>query len=325
MRISIWLVTAMVLAALPQGVPAAKGSGESDFVKATRARLVQELPANVAKLRAELKENRLSEFTVKDVGYTLDPRAVEPLLEVLRAPGELSLNVYVNRRGAGDAHYIFAAEFLGRIGDRRAVPALESLLTERMQGDAFPDSMRVSEYVTGRMFNRLRRDEALEAAIALFRLGELRVALEGLRYIVQKQYDPGTRPTNVPTHLWYAVELPLAAYSGNKAAMDTIVSYLRECTRSPNEAVRAAAALQIVEFDRVLAQETAVGVIRAGLDDRLLPCSYLTHPKRDAIEALLKIGGAQATAVLRKAAASSSSAWLRAEAKIALVNAEGER
>jgi len=331
LRNMILPLLAALLVVLDGGILAAPGGGESEFVRATRTRLLQELPTNIAKLRAELKEKCLSELTVKDVGYTRDPRAVEPLIEVLAADSA-DINVFLRRRGGGVAQHVFAAQYLGEIGDRRAVPALAAFLERRLEaGDAFPDTVHLLPHVTGRTLNRIRRDAVLAASLALFKLGELHTALRGLRYITSKVYDPVSRmscpealPSDVPTHLASAVLLPAAVYDEDQVAMDTIEAYVRDCAHNPNELVRAAAAKQLLGVDESLALATAAAILESGLDDQLLPSSHSTYPKKLALEVLVKIGGPESETVLRKAA-SSPSAWLRSRAALALDEVRRQR
>jgi len=290
---------------------------ETEYVKKWRAGLAERLPENIAKLRAELAEGNVSEFTVRDVAFSKDPRAVNVLLELLSSP-----EVIRHPHGLAKYSFVLAATGLGEIGDSRAVAPLKQFLESRLSTDTLDDEALPfgGNGVSGRTVNYWRRSEAMHAALALYALGDWRPAIKALDELVQREYVEG----EAPVHLYKAVRLSLEPYQQDDSATIAIVGYLRRACQSPTLRVRAEAALQLADIDPDLAYQTAAEVIAAGPDENPLVPTSLAHHKRISVSVLAALNDPRARELLLNLSQTGGH-LIREAAQQAISQLEGRR
>lgn len=266
--------------------------------------------ASVEKLRAELQEGKVKDWTLRKVALSRDPLAVDVLLEILASPESLRY------KGMADPVFEYAAKGLGLIQDSGAIPALQRFLASRLGADTLPpDAMPFGESGSpGWKVNLERTSEALEASLALYALGDWRTSLPAFEALVSNE---STAPSH---HLWRAAELSTELYASDAEAMDSIAAYLKRSCNSPFPDVQAGAALSLATLDPDYSFETASRLLATGPDESPRSPNFLAHPKRVAINALVANPSARAEQLLQ-GLLSSGRSLVQAEAKAALARA----
>ncbi len=272
MRRTRWLLAAVLLAT---ALAFAEGTGrESDYSKGRCEESRRRLPEYIEWLHSK-NPPVFPEFIVLWISYSDDPRAVQPMIEVLS-----DTTSFVSR---GFAPYVTAADFLGKMGDKRAIPVLTRnlSLTRRFESSVWNDQVHI------------------ECAAALFRLGQLQKALPVFRSVLAM----GDRDLDIiPSNAFRVVGTPLDSYRGRAGALDTIYGYLREAATSGNAELRAGAALQLVDVDTDLAFRVATDVLNLRTPERVQDPKgwyYILGARRAAVLVLGAIGDARAKLALK--------------------------
>jgi len=269
-----------------------------------------DVAASIERLRAQLQEGRVKDWTLREVALSRDPLAVNILLEILAGPESLRY------KGLADPVFIHAVRGLGLIQDSGAIPELQRFLASRLGADTLPpDAMPFGESGSpGWKVNLERTSEALEASLALYALGDWRTSLPAFEALVSNE---STAPNH---HLWRAAELSTEHYASDAEAMDSIAAYLKRSCNGPFLRVQAGAALSLATLDPDCSFETSSRLIASGPDESPQSPNFLVHPKRVAINALVANPSARADQLLRELM-TSGSALVQAEAKAALARA----
>jgi len=215
---------------------------EYDYSKKMQEQHRRNLPEYIRQLHLPSAQKSTYEYEqlVQWIANSRDPRAIPTMIEVM---------LDTMPRLTGGAKLI-AAEFLGGIGDQRAVPALKANLTMERRFGPPGESARFTP-----VWNRAVH---LCAAAALFQLGELQAALPVFRSVLAMG---DSDPRGIPSNAFQAVGTSIDAYHDRPEALDTIYRYFREATESRNPELRAGAALRLVGIDTELAFRVANEVL----------------------------------------------------------------
>jgi len=229
-RNTIWLCVAVLMAAAPMAMTVEGSEQDYDYSKGMREEHRRNLPEYIELLHHPDIQNSPSAYPqlVLSIANSKDPRAIETMIEVMSDTVP---------RLMGDA-CLTAAEFLGAMGDKRAIPVLKENLTLVRR---FGPPGESAKYTPG--WNNAVH---LAAAAALFELGELQAALPVFRSVLAM----GDR---VPSNALRAVGSSIEAYRDRPEALDTIHQYFREATESKNPELRVGAAERLVGVDTELA------------------------------------------------------------------------
>jgi len=261
----------------------AEGSEQGyDYIKRCRDESRRRLPEYIEWLHS--KDPPMPyEFIVLRISWSEDPRAIEPMMEVLA-----DTSIYIAR--AYDP-YVTAAKFLARMGAKQAIPVLKENLTLM------------------RHFERPSWNNPvhLACAAALFELGELQDALPVFKKLL---WMGDSEPSGgVPVNADEAIYTPLDAYRNRPEALDTIYEFFREATKSNVPTVRAGAAERLVGVDNNLALTTAEEVLTH--DRNLLA-------RLKAVDVAKAIGNPQAKRVLEMVVKNDPNELVKQAAQTAL-------
>jgi HEAT repeat protein len=228
-----WLVTALLAAS-----SAVTAYQEYDHSKKMREEHRRNLPKYIEQLHSPATQASPYYYSqlVLWIADSDDPRAIEPMIEVM---SDTILRL------TADAQ-LTAAEFLGRMGVKRAIPILKQNLTvkRRFRPPRFNQAWNTAVH--------------LGSAAALFQLGELRAALPTFRVVLSMG---DSELLDIPSNAFRAVATSIDAYRDRPKDLDTIYRYFREATESKNPELRAGAALRLVGIDAELALKVANEVL----------------------------------------------------------------
>ena len=177
------------------------------------------------------------------------------------------------------------------MGDQRALPALKANLTMERRFGPPGESTKFTP-----VWNRAVH---LEAAAALFQLGELQTALPVLRSVLAMG---DSDPWSVPSNAFRVVGTPIDAYASRPRALDTIHQFFREATESRNPELRAGAALRLVGIDSDLAFRVASAVLalkQPRKEKDMRPWYDISVARRTAVTVLKAIGDTRAKLLLK--------------------------
>ncbi|GEM_PF-2688348 len=230
-----WLLLATALMAATSAVAADQ---EYDHSKKMREEHRRNLPKYIEQLHSPATQTSSYYYSqlVLWIANSDDPRATEPMIQVM---SDTILRL------TADAQ-LTAAEFLGRMGVKRAIPVLKQNLTmkRRFRPPRFSVAWNTAVH--------------LGAAAALFQLGELQAALPTFRVVLSMGDN---ELLDIPSNAFQAVGTSIDAYSDRPKALDTVYRYFREATESRNPELRAGAALRLVGIDTELAFKVASEVL----------------------------------------------------------------
>lgn len=278
-----WLsITAALLSSMTV-VTALAADQEPDLTKKMRESHRRNLPSYIKQLHQPAAQNSTFRYEqlMQWIASSRDPRAIPTMIEMLSDTGA---------RQTRDA-LLIAADFLGSMGARSAIPVLKQNLTlER----------RFAARATG-AGNTLVMNRAVQlgAAAALFQLGDLHAALPVFRSVLALgDSDPGAIPSNA----FRAVGTSIDAYRDRPEDLDTIYRYFRKATQSRNPELRAGAALRLVGTDTELAFEVAqevLGLRQPKSEDDVLRWYYVSDARRKAVSVLRAIGDDRSRLLLK--------------------------
>ena len=278
------LLTALLAAALIAATCgiAAESPEQTDYSKKMQEQHRRNLPEYIRQLHLPSAQNSPYEYVqlVQWIANSRDPRAIPTMIEVM---------LDTMPRLTGGAKLI-AAEFLGGIGDQKAIPALKANLTMERRFGSSAESARFTP-----VWNRAVH---LGAAAALFQLGGLQAALPVFRSVLAMG---DSDPRSVRSNAFQAVRTSIDAYSDRPKALDTIYRYFREATVSGNPELRAGAAFRLVGIDSELAFRVASAVLALkqpkGKDD--IYRYHISVARRTAVSVLKAIGDTRAKLLLK--------------------------
>lgn len=174
----------------------------------------------------DLDDPQRRDEAIQSLGALRDPRAVDPLVAVLRAPGEGHALAYRARQ--------LAAAALGEIGEMRALPALIVALEDTSS------AVKISAALALGKLNDARAADSLETALGDSSAGVRSAALEAIG-MLGKDHEVGIPPiiqrlADVEDEVRGVAERVLRELSGK--AFDGLLAALND----PNSTIRGAAA-----------------------------------------------------------------------------------
>lgn len=293
-RSIMWLIIA-VLFAVTLMIMMVEGSEQDyDYSKRMREESRRDLPKLIEMLHSENPPMDY-EFIVLRISYSEDPRAIEPMMEVL-ADTMMSIT-------RGSDPYVIAARFLGKMGDKRAIPILKKNL--ELTRHFLPPTEYAKPHPE--WDPALNAEVRLASAAALWQLGELQEALTGFRAVLS---TPPDHYRKTLPHLHLTVDCSLTPYQNRPEALDTIYQYFREATRYHSATVKIGAARRLVGVDNDLAFVVAEDVVSSGDEDA---STYYA-----ALGVLKTIGGPRVKSLLKSVAENHRDEAVRAAAQAAL-------
>ncbi len=306
MRTTWLLLTAIVLTSLAAAV--AQAAEEYDYTRKMRQLHRRNLARYIRQLHQPAARNSPFEYEelVLWITNSRDPRAMPILIEVMSD---------TLTRPTGDA-LLLAADFLGSMGCKAAIPVLkENLTLERRFGPPERDSGHTAV---------LNKAVHVGAAAALFQLGELQVALPVFRSALAMG---DSDPRAVPSNAFRVVGTSIDAYRDRPEALDTIYQYFRDATQSGNPELRAGAALRLAGTDTELAFAVASEVLalqQPKHENDISRWYHISHARRKAVSVLKEIGDVRARLLL-KGLANDSEKSVRVAAECALQDIEQKK
>lgn len=278
-----WLLVAAALLAASSAVALGTPEREYDHSKKMREEHRWNLPQYIKQLHSRATQASPYYYSqlVLWIANSDDPRAIPTMIEVM---------LDTMPRMTGDAKLI-AAEFLGGMGDQRAIPALKANLTMECRFGPPGESARFTP-----VWNKAAH---LGAAAALFQLGELQTALPVFRSILTMG---DSDPRGIPSNAFQVTGTPIDAYASRPGALDTIYQFFRAATESGNPRLRSGAALRLVGIDSDLAFRVASAVLalkQPRKEKDMRPWYDISVARRTAVTVLKAIGDTRAKLLLK--------------------------